>query len=252
MFSHIKTTHIFVVLGLIGSILSGPSFGADRAPVDPAIPVLTPDDPNSVATIIGPWGEPITVRVIRLSDVPAATLLFDDGSDPALPARVATSVRDPLGGVININIVEVDNVATARLNRRGQRRVSWIVNTDEPYTVATQLQAAMRGESVAKKKSFRSMRGDPVDYVSGEPVVEIYVWFDSATQRTERPNYGIQLVDPGDADPSLSPASAPPGGTPNGGGGTGIESGGGTDGPDSGDGADPIGSPDRAPQKGGP
>jgi len=255
MFSHIKTTHIFVVLGLIGSILSGPSFASDRVPVDPTIPVLTPDDPKSVATIIGPWEGPMTVRVIRLSDVPAVSLLYDDGSDPAAPARIATTIHDPLGNAINVNIVEIDNVVSARLNRRGQRKSVWIVNTDRPFTAATQLQAAMRGEGVAERRSVRSMRQtvDPVGLLSGEPVVEIYVWFDSTADRTEHPNYGIQLVDPGSAGPgTLSPgAGSPPGGGPNGDGGAGIEGGPGGDGPDGGDGADPIGSPDRGPQSSG-
>ena len=251
MFTHIRSTHVFVVAGLL-CVSTGVAFGADNRPIDQSIPILTPDDPNSIATIVLPGDEPtqVDVRVVRLSDASVASLLVPDGRDPAAPARIAKIIFTE-GGPVQVNVVEVDRQELDASGRRGSRwNVRWVVNTDRPFTVQAEIQAALEGRSIVQPRPMtEEWRPDAVCYVTGAWIVELFVWHDSLADRQVRPNYGIQIVTPGEPGWETAGTTSTTGGQ--GGLDGGDEDGGDDDDdPPPGEGSDPIGSPDRAPRQG--
>lgn len=239
MFTHVRSIHVFALLGLLG-VSSGSSFGAGNRPIDPALPVLTADDPDSVATIVGPWEEPLHVRVITLSDLPVVSSLVSDQRDASEPVRIATTISAPTGEPVHINIVEIGRrtIRQAGEKRDSQRNVEWIVNTDLAFTADAELAAALQGVNIRQP---RGLRQSPPDEAT---VVEIFVWYDPNTDRSVRPNYGIQIITL-DGHDGVNEFDPPTGDAGQGGDDLG-------DGPpEEGDGGDPIGSPDRSPSKDG-
>jgi len=251
MFAHVTVKQCWRVLALT-MVLACAARGADRRPVDPAIPILSADDPGSIVAIEGPWGDPIYARVVTLADVPAASLLVNEAIDPARPVRIPTTLQAPDGSVIHVNIVEI---GYRSVERKGRTATEWTVNTDPPFCVAAELAAAVEGRSIRQQRAISRGTTDdePVCYVTGVPIVELYVWFAPDTTRTVAANYGVQVV------PSASVVADSDGGS-NGMAGSGDVSlrivnpvppdggfsGGNPNGGDPTDGADPIGSPDDA------
>ena len=251
MQSHLRIMHLTCCLVWASAVVA-PTFAGDGRAIGSGLAILTPDDPHSTATIVGANGQEIVVRIVTLAQESPFALLVENQPDPTVPSRVAQALATPWGERIDVNIVEIDlRVADERQTFRATRSQSeWVVNQDLPFTLRTEVEAALRGET-ARLPRGNSLR-DSVDQVcfrSGEPVVELYVWFNSTATRTMAPQYGLQLVEVVDSPPPLQGPSDPGnGGTGPGGGGN--DPGGTTmgDTPPTGDGADPIGSPDRKPK----
>ncbi len=254
MQSHLRIMHLTCCLVWASAVVA-PAFAGEGRAIMSGLTILTPDDPNSTATVVGANGQEVVVRVVTLAQESPFALLVENQPDPSLPSRVAQALATPWGERIDVNIVEIDlRVAEERQSLRATRSQSeWIVNQDLPFTLQTEVEAALRGETARLPRG--SVARDSVDAVcfqSGEPVVELFVWFNSSAMRTMAPQYGLQFVEVVNAPPPQGP-SDPPGGT-GGTGGTGPGTGGGGTGttmgdtPPTGDGADPIGSPDRKPK----
>lgn len=245
MFTHFRSTNLLMVAGLLCAS-SGLSFAADNRPIDLGVPILTPDNPDSIATIV--YGEEeFDVRVVTLSEASVASLLSPDGRDPVAPVRIAKTILSPSGARLPVNIVEIGVRAADYFGRRGSRSsVQWVVNTDLPFTAQAEIQLAIEGGSVVRPRSISNARvPQDVCYLTGVPIAVLYVWFDPAADRQVPPNYGIQIVIP-DGQSGFDTSSASDGG--DGLGSDGDDGGDSGDGDGDGEGADPIGSPDREPR----
>lgn len=243
----------------VGAFAAGPA----DAPTESA--VFFPDDPASLVTIDGPWAQPLVIRIVTVSDVPAWTALIDPDATPDQPQRIATVIRHPVSGdLIDINLVETTHRVVTVLANRGRSRsvVETIVNNERPFTRDAQWQALSDGRNIRQPNDGAYPTGDrAVGWSSGRPVVEIPVWFDA--ERSAFTDYAIQIVSPTTYSPSQPPNTRrrPPGkegGDPGGnpdpptlkpGGTSGQESGSGDDGDDGdggdgGEGGDPGGNPD--------
>jgi hypothetical protein len=240
MFAHVRSTQL-LMLALVCCAFSGIALGADRVPIDPAVPILTPDDPFSIAVIELPSGETIPVSIVTASDAAVADLLRSQPLDPTLPVRVARTVRSPGGEIVHANIVEIGRRTTPELDKRaGRIGGGWVVNDELPFTAEAELDALLNGEAVHISRAGRTLAEDgPTCHLSGLPVVEILVWFDPDTNRTTAPNYRIRIVDPQDDGAQTSSMVS----------GDGVNGGGGEEDQPPTDGADPIGSPDRVPPR---
>ncbi len=229
----------FVVpLGLIAALGAAPTAAADRAAGERQPYDVVPDSPDSVAVIESDaWSSPLTLRVITLDDEP---VLSEIDLDPALPGRTATSIIHPeTGERIHINIVEAGIASDASSARRRDRvQDSYVVNNELPFTREAEIAAVLNGDTVRRiGEASISTDGDPVGWITGEPVVEIFVRFVPGDGRTSRPHYGIRIVDPTDGDTTQGPIAS-------GGGSEGGDPGGSPDPPECNDGGDPGGCPD--------
>ncbi len=245
MFAHVRSTQLLTFTMVCCAFnFNGIALGADRVPIDPAVPILTPDDPSSVAVIELPSGEAIFVSVVTASDVAVTELLGSEPLDPALPARVARTIRSPGGATVHVNIVEIGRRITPELDKRAARIGSgWVTNVELPFTAEAELEALLNGEAVHIPRDGTAADDEgPTCHLSGLPVVELLVWFDPDTTRTTGPNYRIRIVDPPENGGDTAAMSS--GNIITGGG-----NGGDDEEPPPSEGADPIGSPDRVPPR---
>ena len=229
-----------IALGFLGvcpavSWAAGARGAATTAPFADRV-ILVPDDPNSVATIDGPWDQPVTIRVVILADEPFLSSLSAGDRNPSEPIRVATAIRHPDGEIVQINLFEAAQRILVINTRRGSRQyVDWVVNAELPFTSEAELQAAIEGFDIHRsvgsgKRGFLEARRDSVCWLTGEHVVQVRVLFDP-----ERPavvNYGVKIVSVGEPGALMSLSEDGPG-------------------PDENDGGDPAGNPDQPPLTGG-
>lgn len=242
MFAHVRKTHLITLVGTL-CVLTGVALGADRFPIDPAIPILTPDDPSSFVVIDLPSGETVRVAVVTVSDVSTAVLLGGQARDPSLPARIARTIQTPAGETVYVNVVEIGRRGMSGIEKRAVRYATeWVINDELPFTAEAEVAALLAGEQVRVPGDVRSPQADgPTCHLSFLPVVEILVWFDPDRIRATPPNYSIRIIEPPDDSggvPSMQNADDD----------RGLDPGGGEEeDPPIGEGADPIGSPDKVP-----
>ena len=248
------TLAVIVGLGITGLTRAGDRFSNRRIPTGGA-PFLVPDDPASVVTVDLPDGESVRLRVVSTPELPLASLISPGAIDPSAPERLATTIETPSGAIVNINIVEFGLVkATRQISRRDRGSAArWVVNNELPFTAESEVQASQEGRSI-RVAGTDSATGDAVDYVTGAPIVELFVLYNPSAPRLRAVNYAVLLADDAQGTPTTSAATSGNGTEPNNGdGGASGGSGNGLDSeawqpPDNeGDGADPIGSPDRIP-----
>ena len=241
MFSGNRIWGVMVPIALAGAMLAA-RVGADGGPAGPVI--LVADQANSTATIDAEgWADPIEIRVVTLSDEPVLSLP-PDAFDPSDPVRIATSILHPATGeLIDINIVEIGR--GVELRNDGGREVVWVANDESPFTRASEMAYALEGLSVHRRAEVRLSADAPVvDWVSGAPIVEVFVWYEAGSRRTTRANYGLQIVDRESAS-RKGRGPAPSGGDP--GGSPGPPAGPGSQGGGPACGGDPGGGPDLPP-----
>lgn len=242
MLAHVRTTRLLTLVATL-CVLSGVALGADRVPIDPAIPILTPNDPSSVAVIELPSGETVWVNVVTVSDVSTAVLLGGEARDPSLPARIAGTIKTPAGETVHVNVVEIGRRGVSGIEKRAARYdAEWVVNNELPFTAEAEVAALLAGEPVHVASDVRSPQADGATcHLSRLPVVEILVWFNPDAIRTAPPNYGIRIIEPPEDSGGVPSMNS----TDNDGG---FDAGGGEE-PPTNDGADPIGSPDKIPPR---
>ncbi|MEE9296865.1 MAG: hypothetical protein V3W34_18120 [Phycisphaerae bacterium] len=234
MIMHLPNKPFLIALGFLSvfpAISWAAGAGATTAPDADSV-ILVADDPNSVATIDGPWDLPMTIRVVTLSDEPLLSGLSGADRDPSKPIRVATAIRHPDGEIVQINLFEVAQRILVIKTRRGFRQyMDWVVNTELPFTREAELQAAIEGFDIhrsagrGKRGSLEASR-DSVCWLTGEHIVQVPVLFDP--ERSAVVNYGIQIVSVRDPGVLMSSNDDGPG-------------------PDENDGGDPAGNPDQPP-----
>lgn len=243
MSTHVRIKHVAAILPLL-CVGAYPTFAQGGSTIGSGPVVLTPDDPASMASIEGPWGDAITVRVVTVADVPAARQLTAVPLDPSRPARQATMLLSPAGTRIDVNIVEGGHpVAIAGLRPGSRNAETWLVNSDPAVTVEAEIVALLQGAALRPAARSRRTSDGPTCCVTGLPIVEIVVYAGSF-DRVSVPNYALQIVTAATMPPPPPPVTAPPATDL---GGTGTNGTGNSGGPlhqPGGDGADPIGSPD--------
>lgn len=243
MSTHVRFRHIASIAWLLCIVTASPVAWGDSASATGAV-ILTPDDPESMAYLDGPWGAPILIRVITVADLPLARQLSANAPNPLLPARQATALMSPAGTRIDVNIVEaVPPAVGSSLRFTGRDFATWQVNSDPAVTAEAELIALLQGSALRPLARSRRSSDGPTCCVTGVPVVEVVVNAGSFNRQTV-PNYAIQIVNEDTAPPPPPIAGPPANGGEIGGGNT---TGGGNSGPlhqPGGDGADPIGSPD--------
>ncbi|NOT02529.1 MAG: hypothetical protein HOP29_18130 [Phycisphaerales bacterium] len=240
MSTHVGIKHVAAILPLL-CVGAYPTFAQGGSAIGSGAVILTPDDPASMASIEGPWGDAITVRVVTVADLPAARQLAAVPLDPSRPARQATMLLSPAGTRIDINFVEGGN-PVAGLRPGSRNAETWLVNTDPAVTAEAEIVALLQGHALRPAVRSRRALDGPTCCVTGLPIVEIVVDAGSF-DRVSVPNYALQIVTAATMPPPPPPVTAP--GTEFGGTGTnGTGTSGGPLSQPGGDGADPIGSPD--------
>ena len=243
MFAHVRKTHLITLVGSL-CVLSGVVLGADRFLIDQSIPILTPDDPSSVAVIELPSGETVWVKVVSVSDVSTGILLGGEALDPSLPARIPITIQTPDGNTVHVNVVEIGRRGISAIEKRALRYLGdWVINDESPLTAEAEVEALIAGEQARVPRDNQSPQAEgPTCHLTGLPVVELFVWFDPDAIRRTPPNYGIRIIEPPE-DPGGVPSTNRTDEN------NGFDAEGGGEDPPPGEGADPIGSPDKIPPR---
>ncbi len=167
------------------STFSAISYAGGVVPPD-ALPALAQQlgavqaDTDSVIVIdIDGWDTPLYVGIVTLGEEPLVTTLNGEQIDANGPVRVATTLVHPESGdTYNVNIIQViqRNVGTPE-----RPIVELQINQEYPFTRATEVSAAVQGQSVRKVREYAAndagtTAAASVDFMTGEPVLDLYVW----------------------------------------------------------------------------